>query len=161
MEYITTRSIEDFKVVIDDLRPELGERFPTSIENWCGIGARPYPLPVWAVYLARTDSGPTPEPVGICSYYRQTEDPVDRFWLGWIGVRPNFRRQGRASAMLERVYLELCRRGARKICVYTSNPEAVALYKSFGMSIDGTFSSTGLVQAAATGDEVLLSMSVI
>jgi ribosomal protein S18 acetylase RimI-like enzyme len=155
MQYISTRSLVDFNVVIDELRGELGERFPHSIENWCGIGIRPYPLPVWVVYLVTSPDGC---PIGVCSYYKQIDDPSERFWIGWIGVRPKFRRLKMASKMLAHVVAELSGVGAKSISVYTSNPAAVALYQSIGMSIEGIFASMGLEQAAATGDELLLTI---
>lgn len=160
MNYISTRDIGAFRTVIDELQPELGERFPISIENWCGIGHRPYPLPVWNVFLVKEGACVESETIGICSYYRQDADPPQRFWIGWIGVRPKYRRRGRATAMLSKICSDLRARGANRICVYTSNPEAVALYQSIGMSIEGAFAEIGLFQAAAAGDETLLCMSL-
>ena len=44
LEYINSRAIMDFQTLIEALKPELDDRFPISMENWCGIAQRPYPL---------------------------------------------------------------------------------------------------------------------
>ncbi len=157
MKFEATRDPAAFSAIVDELGAELGDRFAKSIANWCGVGERPYPLPTWQIYLTSIDQVQA-EPIGICSYYRQIEDSPGRFWIGWIGVRPKFRRQGHALTMLRFVLARLRQLGAEEIRVYTDNPAAVALYRRMGMAVDGTFSQTGLTQAAAKGDEILLTL---
>jgi GNAT superfamily N-acetyltransferase len=151
------KSIESFMPLIGDLKEELGERFSVSMHNWCGIGDRPYPLPVWEVFLARNIENKV---VGVCSYYRQQEDPIDKYWIGWIGVLKAYRRKGIARVMLEFILQQVKAQGAKELWVYTDQAGAEALYKSFDFQPAGQFFETGLRQAAARGHEAVLRMDV-
>lgn len=157
LRFTESRNIEDYRPLIAELTDELGARFGGSMENWCGIGSRPYPLPIWQVYLVRDESG---EAIGVCSYYRQVDDPAGRYWIGWIGVRKASRRQGSASTMFAHVLKQLIALGADDVWVYTGSEGAEHFYRAMGMHDVGQFHETGLEQAAAAGDESVLRMPV-
>ena len=156
LQFTESRNIDDYRPLIAELSAELGARFGGSMENWCGIGSRPYPLPVWQVYLVRDAAG---EAVGVCSYYRQEEDPPGRHWIGWIGVRKASRRQGVAAAMFTHVLKQLEAMNPTEVWVYTSSKGAEQFYRAMGMHDVGHFHETGLEQAAAAGNESVLMMS--
>lgn len=158
MEYLNSRNHDDFLNVSRQLGPELGRRFSVSIENWCGIGERPYPLPLWKLFLCK-EAG---EIVGLCSYYQQEDDPPDRFWVGWIGVLPAFRRQGMGRTMLEWVEQQMRARGGVHSWVYTErkNVGAMEFYADAGYQSEGLFGSTGLPQAAADDDSPLFKKNL-
>lgn len=155
LTFNTEKQIDSYQELIDDLTDELGSRFGGSMRNWCGIGTRPYPLPVWNVYLVRNTSG---DAIGVCSYYRQEDDPPGRYWVGWIGVLKRFRRQGIAGQMFARVRAEVEQLGANQLWVYTGTPEAASFYRAMGMAPAGRFEQVGLEQAAASGDESVFEM---
>jgi len=135
---------------------ELGARFRGSMKNWCGIGERPYPLPVWKVWLISRATAPTSF-VGVCSLYQQEDDPPTRYWLGWIAVQPAERRKGLASAAINHVLKEALRRGATELWVYTDGPNRPAeqFYLARGFELVGFFHEAGLPQAAATDNCVM------
>ena len=154
-----SRSLDDYQELIRELSPELGERFPVSMQNWCGIGSRPYPLKHWYVYLATLNN----TTIGIYSYYQQMEDPHDRWWVGWIGVRPTYRRQGYGIAMLRIIRDSVVQARGKEIWVHTStrsNKAAIVMYESFGMERWGSFSEIGLEQASAGEDSLVLKLNL-
>jgi len=61
------------------------------------------------------------------------------FWLGFLGVRPGYRRRGIGSALLDAFIEEAKRSGAHKLCLYTSPVliDAVKLYVSRGFVPEG------------------------
>lgn len=54
--------------------------------------------------------------------------------IGNVYVTPRMRRQGLARELVRGVLLELEGRGIRRVCLYTSNPVAEALYLSLGFT---------------------------
>jgi RimJ/RimL family protein N-acetyltransferase len=156
----TTRNIADFNPIVSKLQNELGERFPISIQNWCGIGQRPYPLKNWNVFIGRDKDRNTD--LGIYSYYQQQDDPSDKFWIGWIGVVSSERRKGIATKFIELILCDIKDLGARSLWVHTdnNNKNAIALYKSVGMNIWGDFSNTGAQQASASENTIVLWMKL-
>jgi RimJ/RimL family protein N-acetyltransferase len=73
---------------------DFGDAFLLSMVHWCGIGKRSTPLESWQVFLVRAKS----QIVGISGAYRQPGMPPHVCWLGWFGIRPQFRRHGFGSA---------------------------------------------------------------
>ena len=157
LAFIVDRNVTSYEPLALELSDELGSRFRQSMANWSGIGTRPYPLPVWQVYVTRDE---THNLVGVCSYYQQEDDPPGRYWVGWIGVLKRYRRSGKATEMWCRVRDEVMALGATQLWVYTDSSDAEAFYRSVGMVSAGTFAETGLEQAAAGGDESVLCMNL-
>ena len=157
LHFSVSRNITDYRPLIAELVDELGTRFAGSMENWCGIGSRPYPLPVWQVYLVRDCSD---NAIGVCSYYRQKDDPPGRYWIGWIGVHKSVRRRGMASTMFAYVLKQLQTMNATDVWVYTGSDGAANFYRAMGMRDVGEFHETGLEQAAAVGDESVLALNI-
>ena len=155
LKYFCSTRYSDFHNVVQELRNDLGERFPVSIQNWCGIGSRPYPLNIWKIYLAKDMRG---NELGLFSYYQQNGDPDYQYWIGWIGVTPRFRRLGIASQFLKILEEEVVSLGARELLVYTDreNNDAINLYIKHGMSEWGCFRETNSEQAAANDDSIVL-----
>jgi len=77
--------------------------------------------------------------VGISGVYA---DNNDECWLGWFGIRPEYRRKGYASAMLN-LQLEIMKNYGYEICrLYTSeiiNNKAVKLYEKIGFKKDSDY----------------------
>ena len=157
LKFTTHKSIKAYQELIDELTDDLGTRFGESMKNWCGIGTRPYPLPVWQVYLVRNVND---DAVGICSYYRQENEPRERFWIGWIGVLKRHRRAHIATAMFCKIRSEAEQLGARELWVYTGTRQAESFYAAMGMAKTGRFEEVGLPQAAAAGDESVFAMRI-
>ena len=85
---------KDISLFIPALREiDLGDRFLLSMLHWCGIGKRSTSLDYWQVFLLRQLT----ETVGICGLYRQPGMDKSILWLGWLGIRPQFQRQGLAT----------------------------------------------------------------
>jgi ribosomal-protein-alanine N-acetyltransferase len=84
-------------------------------------------------YLAR-DNGR--RVVGFCSFWRV----LDELHINNLAVVPEIRRQGVASALLERVIAEGARFGIRRAMleVRESNVPARQLYEKFGFEVAGT-----------------------
>ena len=159
LNLIPTKHREDFDEIVGALSAELGPRFAYSLNNWCGIGTRPYPLSVWEMFLAKTDD----QVVGICSFYRQIDDRPIRMWVGWIGVLPQFRRQKIGSEMLSRIENMMLLKGARESWVYADEDDKAAqtFYIARGYKRVGTLGGIGSVQAAATEMSTVFMKSLI
>ena len=85
-----SQQLADYLPLIAGLSAELGSEFSRSMRNWCKLEPRPYPLLDWDVFLVRHNRCI----VGICSHYRQPDDSLQRYWIGWIGVLKEYRRRG-------------------------------------------------------------------
>lgn len=74
--------------------------------------------------------------VGITGVYA---DNADECWLGWFGIRPEYRRKGYATEMLN-LQLQMMKNYGYKICrlyTYTTiNKEAIPMYLKNGFVID-------------------------
>jgi ribosomal protein S18 acetylase RimI-like enzyme len=136
-----TRDFRAYGCLIEELTSELGERFPVSMQNWCGIGERPYVLPFWEVYVVKCDD----ETVGIAGLYRRNEDPRDRCWIGWLGVRPGYRCRGIAQGTVDELQRLASGYGFKELWVHTdeNNPAAAALYDSTSFSLISNVPSLG------------------
>ena len=156
-----SKDFDDYRFLVEALAPELGDRFPVSMQNWCGIGSRPYPLKRWQVYLTRRMDG-SRELVGLYSFYQQMEDPEYRFWVGWLGVVPTHRRKGYGTAMLDLVKGEAISLGARELWVHThmDSRDAMGMYHAYGMKLWGDFKEMGLEQASAEDSSAVLMMTL-
>lgn len=77
--------------------------------------------------------------VGISGVYANS---ASECWLGWFGIRPEYRRKGYATAMLN-LQLEIMKKYGYEVCrLYTSkiiNKEAVKLYRKIGFKKDSDY----------------------
>lgn len=127
---VQTRSIQHFEPLMAEL--EFGDRFCRSMRNWCGMGERPYPLAFWQVYLAQIDR----TAIGVCGLYQFPDTPPEEVWLGWLGIRPQFRRQGWGTQMLKQIMDRAIAFGFRDVWVFTEtdNQAAIAFYQNAGFT---------------------------
>lgn len=76
------------------------------------------------------------EVVGITGVYA---DNADECWLGWFGIRPEYRRRGYATSMLN-LQLQMMKNYGYNVCrlyTYTTiNKAAIPMYLKNGFSID-------------------------
>lgn len=76
--------------------------------------------------------------VGITGLYRYLEDP-DSAWLGWFGIRKEFRRKHLGSKVLAMFEKTAASKGFRFARLYTDavkNDAAIAFYKANGYSCE-------------------------
>jgi [ribosomal protein S18]-alanine N-acetyltransferase len=83
-------------------------------------------------FLAKDANGHT---AGFCSFWRV----LDELHINNLAVKPEARRLGAATALLERVLHEAARLGVRRVTleVRRSNEPARLLYERFGFSVAG------------------------
>ena len=81
-------------------------------------------------------------------------------WLGWFGIRPEYRHKGYATAMLN-LQLEIMKNYGYKVCrLYTSeviNKEAVQLYIKTGFKKDSDYENNIITMAKPLNDEIHIS----
>ena len=130
VELVETKSFDRLADVVEELTSELGERFPESIRNWCGIGRRPYPLDYWRVFLIEARN----EAAGIVGLYRRDRDEGPRIWVGWFGIRPRFRGKGTGAQAMQKLAQIARADGFDELWTYTEpdNEAAIATYESVG-----------------------------
>ena len=82
-------------------------------------------------HIVRVEGG---DRVGEVWYSCRTEGGRLQFWVEWISIEPEHRRQGLASAALDLLEAEARRRGAPRIGldVWIDNPGAIELYRKRG-----------------------------
>jgi len=125
---IRTRDIIEFVSLIKEI--EFGDRFSLSMLHWCGIGKREYPLKFWEVYIAKIDN----ETVGVIGLYQQMETKTESVWVGWFGVRPQFRRKGIGTTLINQLKKIAADYKFRELLVFTDqdNVAALSLYQNNG-----------------------------
>jgi ribosomal protein S18 acetylase RimI-like enzyme len=141
---ITLLETKDVALFLPVLREvDLGDRFLLSMLHWCGIGQRSTPLELWRVFLISANG----EIAGVSGIYRQPGMQKTVCWLGWLGVRPKFRRQGYAKTAVQKLRKIARSEGATTLYVYTDadNTGAIAFYETLG------FKNLGPAKTAAPG----------
>lgn len=92
------------------------------------------------------------EPVGISGIYA---DNVDECWLGWFGIRPEYRRKGYATATLDQL-MEVMKKYGYKVCrLYTDtviNKNAIDLYIKKGFKKDSSYKENVITMAKALNE---------
>ena len=76
------------------------------------------------------------EYIGICGIYAYTEYP-ESAWLGWFGIREQYRKKGYATQILNFILEQAKNLGFKTLRLYTDeedNSNAINLYKKFGMT---------------------------
>jgi len=95
--------------------------------------------------------------VGITGVYA---DNSDECWLGWFGIRPEYRRRGYATEMLK-LQLQMMKNYGYKICrlyTYTTiNKEAIPIYLKNGFIIDSEHDDHMLVLAKTFDKTTLIT----
>lgn len=85
--------------------------------------------------------------VGLSGIYANR---TDECWLGWFGIRPEYRKKGFATTLLN-LQLQMMKDDGYKICrVYTnviSNKEAVRLYLKNGFEKDTVYAKNLVIMA--------------
>jgi ribosomal protein S18 acetylase RimI-like enzyme len=131
LEIYQSRDIAPYRLLAREL--EFDGRFEHSMECWCGLKERAYPLAHWQVYLARV--GETV--VGVSGLYRRVEMPEWVGWVGWLGVRPAYRRQGIGRHLIAHLEEEARRQGMGELWVFTGESGATHFYRTLGFEVLG------------------------
>jgi ribosomal protein S18 acetylase RimI-like enzyme len=128
LEIIQTTDLIDFIPLLKEL--EFGDKFSLAMLKWCGIGQRNQLLAFWEVYLAKIEA----QTIGVMGLYQQVDSQNDVAWVGWFGIRPQFRRQGWGKIMIEQLKKYARQFGFQQLWVYTNSPNlaAVSFYESSG-----------------------------
>ena len=151
VELVDTKEIEMFIPVMKEI--DFGDRFLLSMLHWCGIGRRSTQLDFWQVFLLRARG----EVIGVSGLYRQPGMAPTVCWLGWFGIRPQFRRQGfgrKAANALFNIARDL---GSKELWVYTGSSDdiAIAFYKSLGFELLGSAAEWACGRTMEDSDIVL------
>jgi len=129
-----SRQINDYQELVAHL-PELGDRFPVSIKNWCGIGTRPSVLKFWQIYIALQSENS----IGITGLYQQPITKKNNVWLGWFGILPSKRGIGMGAKMLYETEKKAAGFGFSKMHVYTDPDPSITrkFYEKHGYQLFG------------------------
>ncbi len=122
VQLMQTREIIEFIPLLKEL--EFGDKFSLSMLHWCGIGAREYPLKFWEVYIAKVDE----QTVGVIGLYQQMETNTESVWVGWFGVRPQFRRQGIGTVIINQLKQLAVNFKFKELLVFTDLDNLAAIY---------------------------------
>jgi ribosomal protein S18 acetylase RimI-like enzyme len=133
VELVSTKEIELFLPLMREI--DFGDEFLLSMLHWCGIGKRSRPLEYWQVFLLRAES----QIVGVSGLYRQPGMPSHVCWLGWLAIRPKFRRRGFGTAAIYHLCHAARSAGSTELWVYTGFHDDVArnFYISLGFEVLG------------------------
>jgi ribosomal protein S18 acetylase RimI-like enzyme len=133
VELVETKEIHMFLPVMKEI--DFGDRFLLSMLHWCGIGQRSTPLDFWKVFLL-TAGG---DVVGVSGLYRQPGMAATVCWVGWFGVRPQFRRQGFGKHAMDALIDFARHLGVEELWVYTGSSDTIAVdfYRSLGFKVLG------------------------
>lgn len=129
------KSIEDvdyIKTFFHDIFPEEPKYDCVDFLNSV-TGQHPYNYLKY--FLASFDN----DIVGFCGIY---SNKSDEGWLGWLGVKPQFRRKGYAKEMLSKLKVLMLKNGFRYCRLYTDtelNHNAYLLYKKLGFIEDSFY----------------------
>ena len=135
MELHKITTIEDVKVVksffsqiFDELEQDDLQAFKMSVTGEHSYTRLEY-------YLCREEGFV----VGCSGVY---SDNTDECWLGWFGIRPEFRRRGYATNLLDK-QLQMMKDYGYKVCrIYTDkviNKNALDLYLKKGFVVDSEY----------------------
>ena len=95
--------------------------------------------------------------VGISGVYA---DNNDECWLGWFGIRPEYRRNGYANAILD-LQLQMMKDYGYKVCrLYTDkviNKHAVNLYIKKGFQKDSAYKDDIITMSKSLDNVVILN----
>lgn len=122
---IQTKDITEFIPLLKEL--EFGDKFSLAMLKWCGIGKWDESLKLWEVYLAKLNT----ETIGVMGLYQCIDSPPGMVWVGWFGLRPNFRKQGWGKIMMETLKDYALSFGFKELWVFTNddNLPAISFYE--------------------------------
>jgi len=95
--------------------------------------------------------------VGFCGIYAKEEMEC---WLGWFGIRPEFRRRGFACGMLNRLFQKMAKQGYRLCRVYTDkviNHNAYLMYEKAGFTEDSRYENDFVTMVKALDDKAKIT----
>jgi ribosomal protein S18 acetylase RimI-like enzyme len=109
---------------------EFDEKFHLSMLKWCGIGDVDPSMTFWEVYLAKLQE----EFIGVIGLYQLVDSDPDIVWLGWFGLRPQYRRQGWGKIMINHLKEYAIKFGFKELWVFTNydNLAAISFYQKSG-----------------------------
>lgn len=89
------------------------------------------------MYLVVTDAE---EIIGITGLYSTEENSINRLWLGWFGIVPEYRKKGIGSYILDLTMERAVYVGCKEFCIYTNevNTQARKLYLKHNFEELGT-----------------------
>jgi len=119
MKVLSTRKIEDFKPVFRGLVPDFGYVHYDSILEWCGIIDLEF-KEYWEMWCIKDKSGVDGHTIGICGLYKTEDQDSEQYWLGWLGVLLEYRRNGVGTEAIEFLEGEVRRMSGKTIMVYCS-----------------------------------------
>lgn len=128
LKIIQSTDLIEFSPLLKEL--EFGDTFSLAMLKWCGIGRRARSIAFWEVYLAKLEA----ETLGVMGLYQLVDSPADVVWVGWFGIRPQFRRQGWGKMMMKQLKDYAREFGFQQLCVYTNHPNlaAISFYENSG-----------------------------
>jgi RimJ/RimL family protein N-acetyltransferase len=128
LQFIQTTDIVDFVPLLKEL--EFGDKFKLAMLRWCGIGKPDESVNLWQVYIAKLAA----EIIGVMGLYQLLDSPKDVVWVGWFGLRPNFRRSGWGTLMMEQLKDYALDFGYQQLWVFTddTNLAAISFYEKLG-----------------------------
>lgn len=135
IEIIDTKDINCFLPLMQEI-VELEDRFLLAMLRWCGYGRPRYkPLKFWQVFIAIKDG----IPLGVTGLYQNSDTPAHIGWLGWFGVRPNFRGHGVGSRMISFTAQYAASLNMTELWVFTddTNLMAIDFYEKQGFQMLG------------------------
>ena len=127
LEIIQTTDLIEFIPLLKEL--EFGDTFSLAMLKWCGIGQR-NDLAFWKVYLTKIEA----QTIGVMGLYQLVDSQNDQAWVGWFGIRPQFRRQGWGKVMIKKLKEYAREFGFQQLWVYTDHPNlaAISFYENSG-----------------------------
>ncbi|HWR58791.1 MAG TPA: GNAT family N-acetyltransferase [Thermodesulfovibrionales bacterium] len=135
IKIINTKDINLFLPLMQEI-VELEERFLLAMLRWCGYGRQRYkPLKYWQVFIAVKGE----VPLGVTGLYQNSDTPAHIGWLGWFGVRPEYRGHGIGTMMVNFTSQYAASLNMTELWVYTddTNIEATKFYQNRGFEIVG------------------------
>jgi GNAT superfamily N-acetyltransferase len=135
LEFVISKDIYEFGVVLPNLSSNFGISFYDAILMWCNVIKTP-PIDkddFWEVYLIKSNN----DTVGICGLYR-LNNPKE-LWLGWFGIIPSYRKLGYGKKSLDFMKGKAKEIGCNKILSYVDkNGESLEFYFKNGFKLIGT-----------------------
>jgi GNAT superfamily N-acetyltransferase len=107
----------------------------------------------WQVFLVRRGD----ETVGVAGLYRQPGMAKDTCWIGWLGVRPAFRRQVIGTSTIQNLIAAAQNIGCKTLWVYTGAEDQIAIqfYQKVGFAVVGPAGQSAPGQTMNDSDIVL------
>jgi len=140
MIFRQSRSIADFRPLIDTLIPDFGYVFLHTVLQWCNLAndswaERDGVGQFWEVFLLE-DEG---EVVGICGLYSLTPGSTEELWLGWFALVPEKRNGGRGREAMQFMYEKARTLGCKRLMSYVDKEgKPISFYKREGFEVLGT-----------------------